>query len=113
MSNDEPMVALIALRCNGCGKLYVPPRYLCDECGDSEFSEVELEGKGEVYSYTIIRMPFEEFQDEAPYAFAELKSDEGLTFPGRFTNEAEKKLEINSRVSFVRRDRGINWFELI
>jgi len=113
MSNNQAIMELMALRCNGCGKLYVPPRYLCDECGKSEFSEVALKGSGEVYSYTIIRMPFEEFQDEAPYAFAEVKCDEGLAFPGRFTNEAEKKLEITSRVSFVRRDRGINWIELI
>ncbi len=66
-----------------------------------------------MYSYTIIRMPFEEFVDQAPFAFAELKADEGLVFPGRFTDEGEKELKIGSKVSFVRRERGINWFELI
>lgn len=113
MSNEESTTILNALKCNGCGKLYVPPRYLCNQCGGRDFSEMGLKGKGEVYTYTIIRMPFEEFMEEAPFAFAELKAEEGLVFPGRFTNEGEKELKIGSKASFVRRERGVNWFELI
>jgi uncharacterized OB-fold protein len=113
MPSDDSKTKLIALKCDSCGKLYVPPRYLCGECENTEFSEIVLEGKGEVYTYTTIRMPFEEFEDEAPYAFAEVKSDEGLVFPGRFTNEGEKELKIGSKVSFAKRNRGVNWFELV
>jgi uncharacterized OB-fold protein len=105
-------IKLRALQCSGCQKLYVPPRYNCSKCGKGEFSEVELEGKGEVYSYTVIRMPFEEFLKEAPYVFAEVKLHEGLVLPGRFVNEEGKKVEIGSKVSFVRWERGVNWFEL-
>lgn len=101
-----------ALQCSGCHKLFVPPRYHCSQCGKSKFQQVELMGKGEVYSYTVIRMPFEEFLEEAPYAFAEVKLQEGLVVPGRFTNE-DKEVKIGSRVLFVKRDRGVNWFELI
>ena len=57
-------------------------------------------------------MPFEEFLQEAPYAFAEVKLDEGLVVPGRFTNEKEREVKIGSRVSFVKWDRGVNWFEI-
>lgn len=112
MSKKDSEMKLRALQCNGCQKLYVPPRFHCSHCGKGEFSEVNLEGKGEVYSFTIIRMPFEEFLEEAPYAFAEVKLDEGLVVPGRFTNEKEKEIKIGSRVSFMKGERGVNWFEL-
>lgn len=112
MSNKEPGAKLRALRCDKCSRLYAPPKYICCEDSASEFSEVQLAGKGEVYSYTIIRMPFEEFLSEAPYAFAQVKLEEGLVVPGRFTNETEKEIKIGSKVSFVKWDRGVNWFEL-
>jgi len=104
---------LKALQCNGCQKLFVSPRYHCSHCGENEFHEVDLNGNGEIYSYTIIRVPFEEFLGEVPYAFAEVKLEEGLVVPGRFTNEKEKEVKIGSRVSFVKWDRGVNWFKLV
>ena len=113
MKNRDQGPLLRALECTGCKKLYFPPRYNCSQCGKGDFAEVDLRGGGEVYSYTIIRMPFEEFLNEAPYAFAEVKLDVGLVVPGRFTNEKEKEVQIGSRVSFVRWDRGVNWFELV
>ena len=78
---------------------------------ESKFSEVNLNGDGEIYSYTVIRVPFEEFLDEAPFTFAEVKLDEGLVVPGRITAEGEE-IRIGSRVSFVSRDKGIAWFRL-
>lgn len=113
MASGYFSAALKALRCEDCGRLYVPPRYNCRDCGKNEFSEVNLAGDGEVYSFTVIRMPFQEFQKEAPYAFGEFKVDEGLIVPGRFTNEGERDLKIGSRVCFEKFERGVNWFRLI
>ena len=112
MSNKDSAMKLGALRCNGCGKLYVPPRYHCGGCGKSDFSEVQLDGNGEIYSYTVIRVPFEEFLAEAPYVFAEFKLDEGLVVPGRIANEGEKEVKIGSRVSFEKWKQGVYWFKL-
>ncbi len=106
-------MTLKGLQCNECQKLYVPPRFHCSQCGKGDFSEVEIRGNGAVYSYTVIRVPFEEFLEEAPYTFAEVKLDEGLVVPGRFKNNKKKEVKIGSRVSFVKCERGINWFELI
>jgi scaffold protein (connect acetoacetyl-CoA thiolase and HMG-CoA synthase) len=113
MTDGNSITELKALRCKVCGKLHIHPRYHCGGCSESVFSEINLKGSGEVYSFTIIRMPFEEFQEEAPYAFGELRLDEGLVVPGRFTNEGEIEIKIGGRVSFDRFERGINWFKLI
>ena len=99
-------------QCNRCGKRYVPPKYLCTACDQTDFSDISAQGSGEVYSFTIIRMTFEEFAAEAPYAFGEMKLAEGLVVPGRFTNEKEKPLAIGTKVSFVEWRAGANWFQL-
>ena len=112
MNNESPATALKLLQCNDCGRLYVPPKYLCTDCDTSDISEVPSRGQGEVYSYTIIHMTFEEFAAEAPYAFGEMKLEEGLVVPGRFTNEGEKTLEIGAKVAFVNWHKGANWFQL-
>ena len=112
MSYRDSGIDLIVLKCSDCGKLYFPPRYWCNKCDSSQFLQTRLSGVGEVYSYTIIRVPFQEFLDEAPYVFAEVKLDEGLVVPGRFTDEGEKRVKIGSKVSFVNWSRGVNWFKL-
>jgi len=113
MADKEAKMKLRALQCNGCGKPFVPPRYRCDRCGGEEFVEVHLRGEGEIYSYTVIRVPFEEFVPEAPYVFAEVRLDEGLVVPARLTEQEQTVVKIGSRVSFVRWDRGVNWFRLV
>lgn len=112
MKNGNSGVKIKVLQCNTCRKLYFPPKYCCSQCHKSDFSEINLEGEGKIYSFTVIRMPFEEFIEESPYIFAEVELDEGVVVPGRFTNEDEKDIRINASVSFVRYDRGVNWFEI-
>ena len=102
-----------ALECKSCGRMYSPPRFHCNKCGESKFAEVHLDGAGEVYSYTVIRVAFEDFREEAPYTFAEVKLAGGLVVPARFTNEKEKEIKIGSKVNFVRRDRRGNWFDVM
>jgi uncharacterized OB-fold protein len=113
MGEEGSKLTIKALQCNTCQKLYTPPKYSCTICEKSGFSEVDLKGSGEIYSFTIIRMPFHEFIDEAPYAFAMVKLDSGLVVPGRFIDQEVKKLRIGARVSFARYHRGVYWFELV
>ena len=45
---------LIGSKCDGCGKIFFPPRNLCDKCGAKNFSDIRLSGDGEVLTNTII-----------------------------------------------------------
>ena len=112
MDDNVTTEKLTALRCSNCDKLYVAPRFICKDCDNDGFLEVQLQGKGEIYSFTIIHVPSDEFIEEAPYAFVEVMLDEDLVIPGRLTNEETGKLKIKSKVSFIKLDQGINWFEL-
>jgi len=59
---------LEAGRCKKCGKVFFPPRLICDACKHREFETVKLQDEGEILSYTVIHTPPSNFSDEAPYA---------------------------------------------
>ncbi len=46
---------LEGVRCRGCQHLSFPPQGSCPACGGRELSPVELEGRGHVYSFTVIQ----------------------------------------------------------
>jgi uncharacterized protein len=48
---------LVAQRCDGCGRLRHPPRPMCPYCQSLAFDLVELSGRGEVYSFSILHHP--------------------------------------------------------
>ncbi|MFW0859060.1 MAG: Zn-ribbon domain-containing OB-fold protein [Dehalococcoidia bacterium] len=66
---------LMGLKCNACGGYTVPPKKVCIECAGEEVGIVELSGKGEIRTFTVIRVASEGFQ--APYVVGIVELDEG------------------------------------
>ncbi|MFH1625852.1 MAG: Zn-ribbon domain-containing OB-fold protein [Pseudomonadota bacterium] len=65
----------LGLKCNKCGEFTVPPKKVCVACVSEDLEIVELAGKGEIKTYTVIRVPPEGF--EAPYIVGMVELDEG------------------------------------
>ncbi len=63
-----------------CGKIYYPPRGVCD-CGKTT-KEYGLGGTGVVVSYTEIHSAPIGFEGTTPYTVALIKLDEGPVIPG-------------------------------
>ncbi len=61
---------LEAGKCKKCGKVFFPPRLVCNSCKCREFDDINLSSDGEIVSYTVIHTPPSNFSDEAPYAIA-------------------------------------------
>ena len=61
---------LEAGRCKKCGKVFFPPRLVCDACKNREFETVNLPDEGEILSYTVIHTAPPGFGDQAPYGVA-------------------------------------------
>ncbi len=40
--------------CSKCGKIFVPPRHFCMECGSREMRWHEMKGEGELAAFTCI-----------------------------------------------------------
>lgn len=73
---------LMGSRCKSCGRLYVPPRGLCVECGSSEMEWVPVKGDGTLAAFTCIAVgpPFmreEGYDRKRPYCTGVIKLDEG------------------------------------
>ncbi|MFB0564088.1 MAG: Zn-ribbon domain-containing OB-fold protein [Candidatus Aminicenantaceae bacterium] len=66
---------LEAGRCKKCGYVAFPPRLVCPRCKNREFESVKLKDEGEIVSYTIIRVPPEQFTDQAPYVIGIIELD--------------------------------------
>ena len=60
-------------KCTKCGKVFFPPRLVCDACKSRKFETIVLPEEGEIVSYTVIRTAPSGFEDEAPYAVGIVK----------------------------------------
>jgi uncharacterized OB-fold protein len=77
---------LEAKKCLACGKISFPPRLICDACGGREFEDVKLADTGKVATYTIIRVPPQQFVDQAPYAVGIVNLDDGVKIVGQIVD---------------------------
>jgi uncharacterized OB-fold protein len=103
---------LIAVKCDGCGTLYIPPKYLCPDCGGDTFTEVSVRGEGTILTHTTIRVPPLGFEDQAPYDIAVIKLDNGINLTAQIVTQGERHPKIDDRVSFVEKRDGAYRFRL-
>lgn len=75
-----------ANKCKGCGKVFFPPRLICDSCGSQELEAVKLAETGKVVTHTIIRVPPHRFVDQAPYAVGIVELDDGVKITGQIVD---------------------------
>ena len=66
---------LLGLKCNQCRTFICPPRKVCPECQSENMDIIELSGKGEILTFTVIHVPPQGF--EGPLVVATGKLDEG------------------------------------
>ena len=96
----RPKYNLIGSKCSKCGKLYYPPRELC-ECGSDEFEVYEFKGTGKIVSYTVIHVGATNFDRETPYPVAIVELDEGVRTMGQIVKGDMAKLRIGAPVRMV------------
>lgn len=101
---------VLARKCKNCGELHLATVYFCQKCGNKEFENEELEGKGTVVTFTIITVPPAGFEKYTPYAWAVLQLDgSDLRISGFMANMAKPSdLPIGSKAKIIGFDeRGI------
>jgi len=98
--------------------------YVCQECGWTDFQAVSqcprcdgkinpspITGEGEVVTYTVIRYPPKNFENQAPYTVAIINLRNGPRVIGRISNAADK-IKIGDRVSLSSSKEGTLEFRL-
>jgi Predicted nucleic-acid-binding protein containing a Zn-ribbon len=59
----------------------------------------KFNGTGEIYSFTTIRAPADEFEEQAPYTVGLIKLDEGPIIEGHIlTDASDEPIKIGTRV---------------
>jgi len=91
----------IGNRCGSCERIFFPPRESCPFCrrkSMGKMQEVQLTGKGEVVSYTIIHVGPEEFEEQVPYPIAIIKLEEGPQITGQIVDCSIDDIHIGLKV---------------
>lgn len=110
---DRMVDTLFGLRCQNCGEVFMPPKYVCTKCSSANLERFDLSGEGEIHTFTTIRVAPVEFGDQVPYDIAVVKLKEGPKITARLTAEESRKVEMGAPVSFAKKDEnGVCWFKL-
>ena len=76
---EAPEVAgtLIGFRCRECGACVFGPAVFCQACTAFDLEPVDLGQRGQLYSYTIVRIPPAGWPGETPYVLGQVELPAG------------------------------------
>ena len=97
---------IMAIKCDKCGTVYIPPRKVCGPCFREMTEWVEVGPKGEIGTFTILRYAFIDpetgEQKPVPYGYGFIKLDGADTLFQHYIDiDDESKVKIGARVEAV------------
>jgi uncharacterized OB-fold protein len=102
---------LVIARCSRCDRFVHPPDVACGHCGhtDPEFRFEEVDGRGTVRSWTVVRRSFlPGFEDVVPFVLVDVELDDtgsddrrDVRLIGRLVDGPEAPLVLGARVVTV------------
>ena len=87
--------------CQECGLHLWYPKPWCTECGSRDLKWKDVDGKGKVYSFTIIRQVVQNslaFESDLPFVLAIIELDQGPRFIAPLTGVKLEEVKIGMRV---------------
>lgn len=92
---------LEAQRCQGCGKIFFPPRLVCDKCHARQFEKVRLSETGKIVTHTTIRIAPDRFNTEVPYSVAIIELEGGVRITAQVVDARPEDVAIGKPVRLV------------
>lgn len=90
---------LLIQRCEQCLGYRYPPRPICPHCFSMNTKWEEVSGKGEVYTFSVARMPLSpEWEPDIPYTIGVIQLDEGVRMVSNIIDCAPEDIEIGMKV---------------
>ncbi len=87
-----------ANRCPQCDLILFPPRLICPECRSQALENIRLAEKGNLLTYTIVRVPPSQFKDQAPYAVGIVEMDDGVRITAQVVDCAFDEIKTGMRL---------------
>ena len=99
---------LLIQRCDDCSKHIFYPRSICPHCFSENISWVKSEGKGRIYSYTVVHRAFGPFASDAPFTVGIVELDEGVRMTTRIIGNRED-IAIDRSVEVIFQQMDEDW----
>jgi len=87
-----------AAKCTACGKIFFPPRLICDKCKSRKFETTTLKREGVVKTFTVIHVAPSQFVDQAPYAIGVIEMKDGVSILSQIVDCDNDDLKIGMPV---------------
>ena len=98
---------LIGQRCPMCSMVYCPPSGSCARCGAETTEVVEVQDRGTVTTFCIVRVPSENIDVKLPYCAANILLDgSDMPFTALLQECEAEDVRIGMRVEAVWKDRS-------
>jgi hypothetical protein len=96
---------LLLQKCQKCDHLQFFPRPVCTRCFSTDLDWITASGRGEVHSFTLVRVPRNPaFKEEVPICYADIILEEGVLMQSRIMEKDMEKVKIGTRVTVTFQD---------
>lgn len=95
---------LVGHKCGNCNNVYFPPRDVCPTCHRESIGKMQpldLSGKGEIVSFTVVHDSPPPFKRQRPYVMAIIKLEDGPSLTAQVVDCDPSEVEIGKRVRSV------------
>lgn len=91
---------LVVQWCEQCDEWMFYPREVCPACLEGPPEWRQVSGRGEVFSYTVVRQPMTAgFEADAPYVYAMIELEEGVRLISNVVDTDVEAVEIGMPVA--------------
>jgi len=94
---------IYATKCEKCGRLHFPPVADCGDCGSSNVKWVELDGMGEIETFTQVVVKPASFSKESSYIVAIARLKEGVKALAWLIGVEREDVKLGMKVRLVAR----------
>ncbi len=96
---------LLLQKCQKCDHRQFFPRPVCTRCFSTDLDWIPASGRGEVHSFTLVRVPRNPaFKEEVPICYADIILEEGVLMQSRIMEKDMEKVKIGTRVTVTFQD---------
>jgi len=88
----------MVVKCNTCGRRFLPPKMFCPYCGSRDLCWVESDRVGVIVSFTEVHVPLKGFEGFAPYVVVIVEFEGGVRLPGILRGVDVKGLNVGLKV---------------
>lgn len=97
-------------KCSACGTLRYVPKEICHVCHSDEVSWASISGKGEIYTFSVVRRaPTPAYQEDVPYTIVHVTMDEGFRMIGTLSGIEVDDVAIGHKVKVAYDDVTPEW----